>query len=239
MKDLLYTARWAIKAGKLDYAYEMITKALGLSNEPERPSPSIEEKETELLKYEMPTIVRVPGVKFKVRGQYKTKSKKAQGLVVHYTVSGRTEKSAKGVVNYLAKEGLGCMVMDENGIIYVPENFDIEREYAYHAGTSSWLGKSGISAYCMGMEICCWGRDSKVGPFRESKGEANIKKGKYQAYTEAQEKALINFIKWQMDVNPEFSVDWVVGHDEIAPTRKSDPGASLSMTMPEFRKQLR
>ncbi len=89
------------------------------------------------------------------------------------------------------------------------------------------------------MEICSWGKDSKVGPFRESKGEANIKKGKYQAFTSKQEAALKNFIFWLKDVNPEFDVEWVVGHDEIAPTRKSDPGASLSMTMPKFRELLK
>lgn len=202
-------------------------------NEPERQN--IAPK----LSYAMPTIVRVPGVKYKVVGKYKTKTKNARGLVVHYTVSGRSAQAAKNVVAYMAKKGLGCMVMDENGIIYVPENFNLQTDVAYHAGKSLWNGLSGMSYYCMGMEICCWGKDSKVGPYRESKGSANIKKGKYQAYTAKQEAALINFVKWQLDVNPEFSIEYVVGHDEIAPLRKSDPGASLSITMPKFRELLK
>jgi len=42
-----------------------------------------------------------------------------------------------------------------------------------------------------------------------------------------------------MDVNPEFRADWVAGHDEVSPGRKSDPGGSLSMTMPQFRYMLK
>lgn len=197
--------------------------------EPERQSIAPE------INYEMPTIVRVPGIKFKTHGKFKTKTGKALGLLVHYAVSGNTAASAKGVLNYGAKKGLGFLTMDKDGIIYAPENFDFQTNVVYHAGKSSWKGKSGMSFYCIGMEVCCWGKDSKVGPFRKSKNNQNIKAGTYQAYTPRQEKALINFIKWQLDVNPEFSVDYVIGHDECAPTRKSDPGASLSMTMPAFR----
>lgn len=192
-------------------------------NEPERKSIA------PTLKYEMPNIVRVPGVKYKIVGKYKTKTKQAKGLGVHYTVSGRTAQAAKNVVAYMAKKGLGCMVMDENGIIYVPENFNIQTDVAYHAGKSSWKGLSGMSYYLMGMEICCWGKGSKVGPLRN----------KFQAYTPKQEAALVNFIKWQLDVNPEFSIDFVAGHHEISPGRKSDPGDSLSMTMPKFRELLK
>lgn len=189
-----------------------------------------------VLKYTMPTIVRVPGVKYKVVGKYKTKTKQAKGLVVHYTVSGRTAQAAKNVVAYMARNGLGCMVMDENGIIYVPENFNLQTDVAYHAGKSSWRGLSGMSYYCMGMEICCWGKGAKVGPFRTvAKKTDNRQKGTYQTYTAAQEKSLENFILWQLDVNPEFDINFVAGHDEIAPLRKSDPGGSLSVGMPAFR----
>lgn len=188
------------------------------------------------LNYTMPTIVRVPGVKFKTHGKYRTKTGNAKGLVVHYTVSGRTAKNARGVLAYLAKNGLGCMVMDEDGIIYIPENFNLQTDVAYHAGKSSWKGLSGMSYYCMGMEMCCWGKGSKVGPFRVIKKQTdNRKVGTYQAYTAAQEKSLENFVLWQLDVNPEFDINFVAGHDEIAPLRKSDPGGSLSVGMPAFR----
>lgn len=206
--------------------------------EPERPDKDEVEIE-EIEAYTMPEIVVVPGTRFKVRGQYRTPSKMARGLVVHYTVSGRKASNAKGVLRYLQSRGLGCPVMDEKGIIYIPENFDINRDYAYHAGPSTWEGKSGMSQYCIGMEICCWGSDKRGSGRRVVKDKDNVKAGSYQKYTKAQEESLLNFILWQVDTNPEFDVDWIVGHDEIAPSRKMDPGGSLSMTMPEFREMIR
>jgi N-acetylmuramoyl-L-alanine amidase len=258
-KDHLFTARWALTkaidtndfGSILDFAVDEIAQAKADSitqdiDEPERPNTTpkdIEDRE----KYIIPEIVTVPGVRFKERGPYKTKTGQAMGLVVHYTVSGRTKNSAKAVLNSLAKRNLGCMVMDEDGVIYVPEKFDLKNDVAYHAGTSSWKGKSGISFYCMGMEICCWGKLDKTTKkyvdardIRTSKGEDNIKSGEYQKYvTPAQEEALLNFILWQLDTNPEFKIEWVVGHDEVAPSRKSDPGASLSKSMPKYREMLK
>ena len=250
VEEKLYTARWHLQKaienndyGKvLDQAVDLIAeaKALSVTSEPDRPSQGPVLVEVSSNKnYTIPKIEVVPGVRYKSPGKFRTKSGRNKGLVVHYTVSGRSPKNAVGVVNYLAKEGLGCMVMDENGTIYIPQGFDIDETVAYHAGKSEWKGQTSISMLCAGMEICCMGKDSKVGPYRSSEGKANIKKGKYQAYTEAQEKALINYCLWQLDVNPEFSIDWIVGHDEIAPSRKSDPGASLSMTMPEFREKIK
>lgn len=205
--------------------------------EPDRPSQTIG--------YDKPDLVVVKGVRFKTQGNYRTPSGNAKGLVVHYTVSGSSETSARGVLKYLANRGLGCMVMDRNGTIYLAENVDLDKTVAWHAGTSGWKGVSGISRYCMGMEICSWGRlDHTTKPrvfssIRSSGNVDNIRSGEYESYTAEQEKALTDFILWQLDVNPEFDLDWVVGHDEIAPNRKTDPGASLSMSMPAYRKWLK
>lgn len=192
-----------------------------------------------------PKFVTIRGVKFKDRGQYKTPTGKFSGLVVHYTVSGNSEKSAKGVVEWLAGQGYGCMVMDLNGVIYVPEGFDIMTDYGYHAGKSKWGDKTGVSDVFAGMEICCWGRNSKVGPFREvTTDQGYVVAGKYQQYTEAQEDALINFCLWAKKHNPQFDLNNVCGHDEIRREigllgDKQDPSGSLSMTMPKLREYLK
>lgn len=198
--------------------------------EPDRPSPT----------YPQPSVVPVKGVKFNTHGFYRTKTGYAKGLVVHYTVSGRTPENAVGVLKYLAKQGLGCMVMDEDGTIYVAENFDFEKHVAWHAGTSTWKGLTGMSQYCMGMEICCWGRltpesKKRAKTMRRSGGSENIVAGEYEPYTVEQEEALIAFILWYAKKNPEFDVEYLIGHDECAKGRKSDPGASLSMSMPTLR----
>lgn len=209
----------------------------------------VETKPTEptqgLGKFTEPEFVTVKGVKFVDRGDYKTPSGKFSGLVVHYTVSGRTESSAKGVIGWLRDQGYGCMVMDENGKIYIPEGFDVFKSWGYHAGVSKWAGRSSVSDVFAGMEICNWGLNSKVGPYREVKNsQGYVVSGKYQAYTEAQEKALTNFILWAKSKNPEFKLDNVVGHDELRreagkPGDKADPGGSLSMTMPKYREYLK
>lgn len=191
-----------------------------------------------------PEFVTVEGVRFKDRGHYQTQSGMFSGLTVHYTCSGRAPKNARGVVNWLAEQGYGCMVMDEDGKIYIPEGFDVFRSWGDHSGVSKWNGRSSVSDIFAGMEICCWGLNSSVGPYRESKGEANIIRGRYQQYTEEQEKALVNFILWALTKNPEFKIDNVAGHDELRAEAgkrgdKQDPGASLSMTMPAFRDYLK
>lgn len=248
--DSLWTARWYLKKGLSSDALPYVSKAIDIlegnpetpEEEPDRPDdpmpPDFEGKFTE------PEFVVVRGVRFKERGFYKTPSGNFEGLVPHYTVSGRSAKSARAVVEWLAKKGYGCMVMDEDGKIYIPEGFDIFKDWNHHAGVSKWGNRTSVSQYFAGMEICCWGKDSKEGPFRESKGEANIIPGKYQAYTEAQEKSLVNFILWAKSKNPEFKIENVVGHDELRTAAgkhgdKQDPGASLSMTMPEFRRMLK
>lgn len=253
----LWTARWYLtqKPDQIGSIKDEVSKALILLGdkweeanhgrpkvEEERDRPNDPMPEDFMKGIEEPEFVVVKGARFS-SNQYQTPSKMFTGLVVHYTVSGRTAKNATGVVNYLESKGYGCMVMDEDGKIYIPEGFDVLRHWDDHAGVSKWGALSSLSKFFAGMEICCWGKDSKVGPFRESKGEANIVAGTYQQYSPAQEKALINFIMWARAKNPLFKLENVVGHDEVRaaagkPGDKQDPGASLSMTMPELRKLL-
>lgn len=196
-----------------------------------------------------PKFVVIKGVKFKDRGYYKTNSGKFSGLVVHYTVSGNSEKSAKGVVEWLASQGYGCMVMDLNGVIYVPEGFAYMTDYGYHAGVSKWNNRSSVSDVFAGMEICCWGKNPPPSvPENEIRTvtteQGYVVAGRYQKYTEAQEKSLINFCLWAKKNNPEFSFDNVAGHDEIRREAgklgdKQDPGGALSMNMTQFRELLK
>ncbi len=182
----------------------------------------------------------------KTRGKYRTPSGMPKGLVVHYT-AGRY--NPLNTMRGLGEKGLACLVMDERGNIYQAKNQAID-DVGFHAGFSEWEGVSAVSYYCLGMEICCAGKldENRVSWFgvqydqsetRTTRGRSNIKAGTYHKYTQAQEDALIKFCLWQKKTNKEFSFDWVVGHDEIAPKRKSDPGGSLSMTMPEFRELLK
>ena len=248
LADILWTARWAVKNNYPDDAYAELTKALvyiGAEKEVEEedrptktPPPAIE------LKVREPKIVKVKGVKTPIKRTYNTASGKFEGLVVHYTVSGRTASSAIAVLKWLVSERLCCMVMDEDGVIYIPEDFDILTMWGSHAGKSKWKGRTYVSQYFAGMEICCWGKDSKVGPFSEvTTKQGYVVAGKYQQYTEKQEAELENFILWAKLHNPHLDLNNVVGHDELRREYgllgdKADAGGSLSVTMPAFREKL-
>ena len=210
--------------------------------EPERPS----------LRFEDPNIVPIH-IHLKTRGKYRTKSGRPKGLIVHYT-AGRNDASA--TLRSMAKRGLGCIVMDNEGQMIRANNQDLD-EVAYHAGKSEKYGVKGLSFYCMGMEICNAGLlEAKGSEFKSWFGKMYARDevrtvtestggyprgGDYHKYTDKQEEALINFCLWQKSVNPEFDFDWVLGHDEVAIPRgrKQDPGGSLSMPMPHFRQKLK
>lgn len=191
-------------------------------------------------------------VPIKTRGKYRTPSGKPRGLVVHYT-SGRSLNGAIDAYNslsWMGSQGFGCYVMDKDGKIYRSVNQD-PGQVAYHAGRSEWQGQKSLSYHLMGMEICCAGLlDTDLKTWfgvnipeeltRRVDDFNNVRAGIYHRFTEAQEESLTNFILHQKRVNPEFDFDWVLGHDEIAVPRgrKTDPGGSLSMSMPEYRQLL-
>ena len=85
--------------------------------------------------------------------------------------------------------------------------------------------------------------------FREAVGSRDTfgfqTAGFYHQFTEAQEASLIALLKWMHQQRPDvFKLENVLGHDESAVEddgeygRKSDPGASLSVPMKEFRDRL-
>lgn len=184
-----------------------------------------------------------------------------EGAIVHWT-SGWSRDGEKGTsakkraeeaIKWGAKQGYAYFAIGEDGSII--QSLPLNR-WGHHAGSSSWpsLGSS-VSQYLVGIEVCNAGKLKKISDgvyeswfgarfneseVRYSKKVGNIAEGYYHKYSEAQEKALVQLLKWLKSNNPSvFNFDLVLGHDEVAPARKTDPGASLSMTMPEFRAKLK
>lgn len=95
-------------------------------------------------------------------------------------------------------------VVDEQGVIYslVPEE-----HRAWHAGASSWEGEGDINARAIGIEVVNGGHDFGLPDFPDVQIEAVI--------------GLLRdiFTRW-----PELGPKRVVGHSDVAPERKADPG---------------
>ncbi len=86
---------------------------------------------------------------------------------------------------------------------------------AWHAGRSSYQGITNCNDYSIGIEL---------------EGSDRI------PYTDAQYDALIRLTKTLMVEYPKISIPSIVGHSDIAPNRKSDPGVAFDWI--RFRKSL-
>jgi AmpD protein len=95
------------------------------------------------------------------------------------------------------------LLIKRNGscVQYVP--FD---KRAWHAGESNYDGQNNCNDFSIGIEL---------------EGTESV------AYTEAQYERLIVVINTLLKTYPKLSRQRITGHSEIAPGRKTDPGASF------------
>lgn len=246
-KEKLYTVRWyvsnrwGVEDAQAD-VLDLLGELLGEGNGSEPPSPGPGQN----LKY-CPFAQTTGFLPARTRGSYSGGYPK--GAVVHFTAGHRN--GLKSGLDYQSQVGHLYFLIDEEGNI--GQNFSLEH-WGYHAGQSSYPGLSGgVSDELVGIEVQAGGKlTRKNGVWRTWFGKAvpdenvrevpardNMEAGAYELYTPDQEEALSNLILWLYHNNSdEFSLDFVVGHDEVSPGRKNDPGGALSMTMPEFRAHL-
>ncbi len=173
-----------------------------------------------------------------------------RGAVVHFT-AGRD--GARQAILGGIKDGHTFLCIQKNGAVYQAHPVS---EWGAHAGKSSWRGLEGrVSDELIGIEMCSAGRvtpepdgrfrtwfDTLIEPenVRYTDGMDNQIRGYYEKFTEEQERALVELLLWLRWQAPTiFRFDLILGHDEVAGGRKTDPGAALSMTMPELRHRLK
>ncbi len=177
-----------------------------------------------------------------------------RGAVVHFTAG------AYGLSELdLARQcGYAYFLVDERGGVH--QGFPLDR-WGSHAGRSAWpgLGPNGVSRHLVGIEVDCagllapdghgafktwWGKSIAAADVRVVSPVPGTKDnraaGAYHRYTEAQEAALVDLLLWLKANAPDvFDLELVLGHDEVSPGRKQDPGGSLSMPMPSLRALLK
>jgi N-acetylmuramoyl-L-alanine amidase len=123
-------------------------------------------------------------------------------LVLHYTGMKTCAEAVARLTDPASKVSAHYTV-DEDGTIYahVPEEMR-----AWHAGVSSWRGLSDVNTRSIGIEIVNPGHEFGYRPFPEAQIAAVIELGKK--------------IAARHRIPPRN----VVGHSDVAPDRKEDPG---------------
>jgi N-acetylmuramoyl-L-alanine amidase len=123
-------------------------------------------------------------------------------LVLHYTGMKTAEEALARLCDYNAAVSAHYMI-DRDGTVYalVPET-----QRAWHAGLSYWAGERNVNARSIGIELVNPGHDFGYLPFTDDQ---------LNALTE-----LAHGILARHPISPRR----VLGHSDVAPARKQDPG---------------
>ncbi len=123
-------------------------------------------------------------------------------VVLHYTGMESAEAALARLADPAAQVS-AHYVIDEDGtvIAMVPED-----RRAWHAGVSSWRGVTDVNSASIGIEIVNPGHEFGYRPFPAAQMDSLI--------------GLLRDIVARHGIAP----DMVVGHSDVAPARKTDPG---------------
>ena len=157
-------------------------------------------------------------------------------IIIHYTAGASAESSINTLTNP-SSQASAHLVVGQDGAItqLVPFN-----QVAWHAGKSYYQGRSGYNQYSIGIEIDNAGRLTKSGEKYYSwfgreypadlvfegvhRNESSI--SFWHRYTQEQINAVFEICE---GLKVEYVVKLILGHEEIAPDRKSDPGPAFPL----------
>ena len=164
-----------------------------------------------------------------------------QFLIIHFTASG----PGNNIARYFAKpsaEVSAHLVIDRSGHITQCVPFNIK---GWHAGKSTWTDRtgqkhSGLNSTSIGIELENWGPLSKTGTGWLSWTGVPVDPG---FVVQARHKFGGPVIGWETFTQPQidacvaaskaicsaYGIEEILGHDDISPGRKSDPGPAWSM----------
>jgi N-acetylmuramoyl-L-alanine amidase len=157
-------------------------------------------------------------------------------LIIHYT-AGRSGQSSVDHFCQPSAKASAHLVIGREGEIWqlVPFN-----RKAWHAGVSAWAGREGVNGFSIGIELDNAGKLDKVGESFQAWFGAKIpadqviqarhKNAADMAYWHAYPEAQINATLAVAELLAEtYRLHDVLGHDDIAPGRKVDPGPAFPM----------
>ena len=123
-------------------------------------------------------------------------------IIIHYTGMKNETKAIKRLTDPKSKVSSHYFIRN-NGevIIMVPDLYE-----AWHAGKSKWLNYKHLNRYSIGIEI--------------------NNPGHYHGYKDFQKKQILSLKKLLSFLIKKYQINkkYVLGHSDIAPKRKKDPG---------------
>ena len=159
-------------------------------------------------------------------------------LIIHYTAGG----SGRGTANYFSAKTTKTsahFVVDRDGFIIQQLLCNVK---GHHAGKSAWKGLTGLNSYSIGIEIANWGKLEKgPGGYKSYTGVmipddnvilARHKNGGgeegWEVFPADQFDSVVEAAKAIVE-HYGIPEENVLGHDDIAPNRKIDPGPAFNM----------
>ena len=124
-------------------------------------------------------------------------------LVLHYTGMASGKEALERLCDPVAKVSAHYMIEEGGRIFHLVD----EDKRAWHAGVSSWEGETDINSRSIGVELVNGGHDYGL-----------------PAYPDKQIRALLYLLEDIIKRWPDLHPSQCVGHSDIAPARKQDPG---------------
>jgi N-acetylmuramoyl-L-alanine amidase len=164
-------------------------------------------------------------------------------LIMHFTAGQNEAGAIAWMTNPASKVAAHLLVGKEGAITQlVPFN-----RIAYHAGTSSWKGRTALNRYAIGIELDNPGplknvNNQWVSSFKVAYPVEDILIAKHKfgatvfgwpKFPDAQIEAATALATLLVYT---YNMTDIVGHDDVAPTRKWDPGPAFPMD--EFRTEV-
>ena len=157
-------------------------------------------------------------------------------IIIHFTAGSSAESSVNALCNPKTKASAHLVVGRDGSITQtIPFN-----TIAWHAGNSSYKERIGFNKYSIGIEIDNAGRLTKAGNeyiawFGRTYPETEViegihrnesKSSYWHRYTEKQISAVYDLCDELVDT---YRISSILGHEEISPGRKADPGPAFPL----------
>ncbi|HSR39273.1 MAG TPA: N-acetylmuramoyl-L-alanine amidase [Phnomibacter sp.] len=157
-------------------------------------------------------------------------------LIIHYTAGRNAKSSIDWFMNPQANASAHLVIAQDGTITQmVPFN-----KKSFHAGISHWAGLEGMNSHSIGIELDNPGKLKQVGhkwmawfgtEYPASKllvaphKHQTVPSG-WHVYTQAQ---IESCIKASLAIFHHYRLKDILGHDDISPGRKEDPGPAFPM----------